>query len=368
MMYPVFWPVFASAIASQALASWLADCARNLEAGDQADGMTQGWTTSNKIALELETMRFRDFSTGSLGTPVIICAPFALHAATIADFSSDHSIVERLQAMGAARVHVTDWRSATSDMRFLSIDSYLSDLNVAVDSFDGPVDLVGLCQGGWLAALYSARFPRKVRRLVLAGAPIDIEAGKSKLSDLTSSLSVSLLQGAVDASRGLVPGDRILQFWSMPSDPVLRRILQLKDESGRVDLPRRFRAWLNQTVTLPGSYYLQAVQWLFKENRIARGEFVALGQKISLRSICIPLFLLAGEDDQLVDPQQLLAIKHLVGTPPDHVTTSMETVDHLTLFVGRCVLERTWARIGRWLAASGDSLVDVSQQPAARVS
>jgi hypothetical protein len=78
--------------------------------------------------------------------------------------------------------------------------------------------------------------------------------------------------------------------------------------------------------------------------------------------------LLAGEDDQLVDPQQLLAIKHLVGTPPDHVTTSMETVDHLTLFVGRCVLERTWARIGRWLAASGDSLVDVSQQPAARVS
>ena len=367
-MYPVFWPVFASAIASQTLASWIADCARNLEAGDQADGMPQGWTTSNEIALELQTMRFRDFSTGSVGTPVIICAPFALHAATIADFNANHSIVERLQAMGAARIHVTDWRSATSDMRFLSIDSYLSDLNVAVDSFEGPVDLVGLCQGGWLAALYSARFPRKVRRLVLAGAPIDIEAGKSKLSELTSSLSVSLLQGAIDASRGLVPGARIMQFWRVPSDLVLRRILQLTDQSGRADLPQRFSSWLSQTVTLPGSYYLQAVQWLFKENRIARGEFVALGQKVSLRSIRIPLFLLVGADDELVDPRQLLAIKHLVGTPPDHVMTSTEPVDHLTLFVGRCVLEHTWTRIGRWLADSDATLIDVGQQPTARVS
>jgi poly(3-hydroxyalkanoate) synthetase len=361
MMYPVFWPVFASAIASQALASWLADYARKLEAGDHADGLVESWTTPNVVALELQTMRFRNFSTGSVGTPVIVCAPFALHAATIADLYANHSIVERLQATGARRVYVTDWRSATSEMRFLSIDSYLADLNVAIDSFDGPVDLVGLCQGGWLAALYSARFPRKVRRLVLAGAPIDIEAGTSMLSELTSSVSPSLVQGVVDAGRGLVPGARVLQFRRVPSDLVLRRILQCADQSEPPDLPQHFRSWLNHTVTLPGSYYLQAVQWLFKENRIARGEIVALGQKVSLRTITIPLFLLTGEDDELVHPRQLLAIRHLVSTPLDQITTATEPVDHLTLFVGRKVLEQTWTQIGRWLADCDDARIDVSQ-------
>jgi pimeloyl-ACP methyl ester carboxylesterase len=43
----------------------------------------------------------------------------------------------------------------------LSIDSYLADLNIAVDELGPPVDLIGLCQGGWLALVYAARFPKK---------------------------------------------------------------------------------------------------------------------------------------------------------------------------------------------------------------
>ncbi|WP_457831695.1 alpha/beta fold hydrolase, partial [Staphylococcus aureus] len=77
---------------------------------------------------------------------------------------------------------MADWRSASADMRFLGIDDYLADLNVLVDQLGGFVDLVGLCQGGWLSLLFAARFPAKVRKLVMAGAPIDIAAGQSALS------------------------------------------------------------------------------------------------------------------------------------------------------------------------------------------
>ena len=80
----------------------------------------------------------------------------------------------RYAGSGRSRVFVTDWRSATPEMRYFTIDSYLADLNVAVDQLGPPVDLIGLCQGGWLALVYAARFPTKVRRLVLVGAPIDI--------------------------------------------------------------------------------------------------------------------------------------------------------------------------------------------------
>ena len=52
------------------------------------------------------------------------------------------------------------------------IDSYLADLNVAVDELGGRANLVGVCQGGWMVLVYAARYPSKVRGLVLAGAPV----------------------------------------------------------------------------------------------------------------------------------------------------------------------------------------------------
>src|SRR3984957_8742003 len=148
----------------------------------QARSLPFPWSTANTIALELASMRLRDFSVGDGGSATLICAPYALHGATIADFAPGHSVVEALCKNGLSRMFVTDWRSATAEMRHFTIDSYLVDLNVAIDEIGAPVDLIGLCQGGWLALVYAARFPNKVRRLVLVGAPIDIAAAESQLS------------------------------------------------------------------------------------------------------------------------------------------------------------------------------------------
>ena len=120
------------------------------------------WTTPNTVALQLQSMQLRKFSqANATQPPVLICAPYALHSALIADFARDHSLVEALQRYGMRRLYVTDWRSATPDMRQLSIDNYLADLNVAIDEIGAPVDLVGLCQGGWLSLVYAARFPAR---------------------------------------------------------------------------------------------------------------------------------------------------------------------------------------------------------------
>jgi hypothetical protein len=53
------------------------------------------WTTSNTVALELASMRLRNFSIEKGGLATLICAPYALHSATIADFAPGHSVVER---------------------------------------------------------------------------------------------------------------------------------------------------------------------------------------------------------------------------------------------------------------------------------
>jgi hypothetical protein len=144
------WPALMAASVGEAFA---ASPARRPAEHDPPAERRPFWTTRHCVHFELGTMALRDFSCGEGGTPTLICAPFALHTATIADFAPGRSVVEALRGGGIERIFVTDWRSAGPDMRFLSIDSYLAELNVAVDELGAPVDLIGLCQGGWMALI-----------------------------------------------------------------------------------------------------------------------------------------------------------------------------------------------------------------------
>lgn len=352
---PFLWPLVAAAMAGEAAASYFSDFARALvsdEAARQPAHEPQ-WATPHRVALELQTLRLRDFSRQPDGVPTFVCAPLALHGATVVDFASRHSLVEALRGAGLNRVFVTEWRSATPEMRFLSIDNYLADLNTAVDTVGSPVDLVGLCQGGWLALVYAARFPSKVRRLVLAGAPIDVHAGESALSRLAADVPLAIFDDLVRMGDGRILGHRVLDLWG----PVLNandgdRVLQISSDDGASqsqELRDHFREWHAWIVDLPGTYYLQVVRWLFKENRIAEGRFVALGRTIDLADVRIPIFLLAARDDELVSAGQLLATARLVGTPKDSIETAVEPCGHLSLFMGTRTLHRTWPKIAGWL-------------------
>lgn len=312
-----------------------------------------GWTTANCVRLDLPTMELRDFSTAKDGVPTLVCAPFALHGATIADFADGHSLVQTLAGHGCPRVFVTDWRSATREMRLLTIDSYLAELNVAVDELGAPVDLVGLCQGGIMALIYAARFPAKVRKLVLAGVPVDVEAGHSLLSVTAKHLPVAVFDEVIRLGDGRVLGQRVIDLWR-PAIHGADCVAALQAEAGDA-LMRRFRDWFEWTVDLPGAYYHQAVLWLFKENRLATGHLTALGRRIDLRNVHHPVFLLAARDDELVAVDQLLATRRLVGTPADRIESIVEPCNHLALFIGARSLAGGWMQAARWLAQSSST-------------
>jgi poly(3-hydroxybutyrate) depolymerase len=317
--------------------------------------MAPRWASPNRVALELATMRLRDFSDGAAGRPTLVCAPFALHEATIADFAPGHSLVAALHKAGRGRLFVTDWRSASPETRFNSIDTYLAELNVAADAVGAPLDLVGLCQGGWMALIFAARFPEKVRKLVLAGAPVDIAAGHSLLSDMTDSLPMATFREIVQAGEGRVLGRRVLGLWGpvrLGADAIAE-ILQLAPQRLAAHghrLQTRFEGWYACTVDLPGTYYLQVVERLYKQNRLATGHFIALGRRIDLSEMRAPIYLLAARDDELVAPQQVFATARRVGTAPDEVRTATAPCRHLGLFMGATSLRTVWPQIARWLA------------------
>ena len=351
------WPTFVAASASE-MAAQVAKQFAALAVGPAGPPVHEPkWATPHAIALELKTVRLRNFTTDAESLPTLLCAPFALHGAAIVDFAPDHSLVVALRRAGLRRLFVADWRSATADMRFLGIDDYLADLNVLVDEIGGQVDLIGACQGGWLALIYAARFPAKVRKLVLAGAPVDITAAPSALSALADRSPIVIFHELVRLGDELVPGQKVLKFWGpeLVTAEDVCQLLETEEPIGSAAFARLetgFRDWYAWTVDLPGTFFLETVDKLYKRNELATGDFVALGQRIDLATVKAPMFLLAARDDELVAPPQLFAAEHLVGTPARNLRKAVAPCRHAGLFMSKGTLENLWPGIVRWIAES----------------
>ena len=317
------------------------------------------WTTQNQIMLDLDTMYLRDFSTGSQNLPVLLDAPYAGHSATIVDFAPGQSLVKAFLDNGHPQVFVTDWKSATEEMKDFTIDTYLEALNLAIDELGGEVVLVGVCQGGWLSAALAARFPKKVKALILAGAPIDTQAGNGVIKKLTRDLSMSNYKALVKRGNGRLLGQFMLQAWKgmHPDQQYIEKYIDLflhLDDPHYVKRTETFARWYEYPLDLPGAFYLQVVQQLFKENLLARGEFMALGKKINLKAITVPTYLLAGKSDDITPPEQVLAATHLIGTPPSHIAQKIVPGGHIGLFMGHKNIHEVWPEIAKWLAGMTD--------------
>src|SRR6185369_16555906 len=69
------WPFAAARVATESMRWWF-----DAFGGPPADANTQtasDWTTANDVALQLTSMRLRDFSSGVDGQAALVCAPFA---------------------------------------------------------------------------------------------------------------------------------------------------------------------------------------------------------------------------------------------------------------------------------------------------
>ncbi len=296
--------------------------------------------------LDLALMRVLDARERGRGTPSLIVAPYAVHDAAIADLAPGHSLARVLLEHGVAPLSLVSWKSATPAMRDFGIDACLGDLNVAVDDLGGRASLIGLCQGGWLAALYAARFPAKVSRLVLVGAPLDVKAAESGVTRALALTPPQVVESLVAMFGGLVFGGSPLGV-AAPElgaeyDP--ERALQCAPDPA---LRARFTAWRDRALTLPGRYFLETAEWLFRQNRLAEGRFPALGRLCGLPDIVAPIQILAARQDLIAAPAQGLAARE--RCPNAEVAGHLAEGGHLSLFMGARTLAEIWPGIADWL-------------------
>jgi poly(3-hydroxyalkanoate) synthetase len=214
----------------------------------------------------------------------------------------------------------------------------------------GRANLVGDCQGGWLATIYAALHPERVHTLTLAGAPIDFHAGESLIAAsthvLTRAMGMAPYRALVALNGGNMSGRAVLTNFILmqPQTEVGRQLALLEnlDDPAHLERYRQFEDWFKYTQDIPGAFYLWLVEHLFHRNELIDGRLVVDGRRADLANITCPLFLLAGARDHITPPPQLFAAAAAVGTPAAEVVQRTAAGGHLGLFTGRQALTQDW--------------------------
>ncbi len=313
-----------------------------------------GWATPNDPVLELPGVILRNFSKKSAtkGTPVVIIPPQAGHHSSIADYGPEQSLVETILC-ATDSVYVTEWKAATPERKDETIDDSVRAMGQCIDVVcekRSKVCLIGLCQGGWQSAIYTALHPEKVESLTLAAAPIDFKAGGGKIQFYTEMYPMFFYESLVAMGGGTMPGEYMKLGFKM-LNPVDRFFLDYSDlysninDSEYMERYRKFRDWYEYTQNLPGKMYLQIVKELFKENRLINGGLKILGRGVNLHTIKCPLVLVAGEKDDITLGEQIFNTENHVNSKD--ITKLTVPAGHIGVFMGKKILKEYWPQILR---------------------
>ena len=369
-------PVPAPSMAAGLLDSWLDGCAAAvdgigrcwstaLERGPAAfdlprwvaltaDRTAPSWTTPHEIVFEHELARLRDFSVSKRRVvPTLVLPPQAGHDSCIVDYSAEQSQMGAIIEAGLERAMSLDWVGATRETKDASIEDYIDVVNRAVEHCGGRVNLIGDCQGGWLATIYAALYPERINTLTIAGAPIDFHAGEPVIHEVMRRVApdgnLRFYETLVASGGGMLEGRHMLTGFILiqPGAEISRQIdlLLNLDDSAHVARYREFEDWFKHTQNVPGAFYLWIVRHLFRDNGLISGSLEVRGQKVDLGRLDMPLNLLAGATDHITPPDQVFALAQYVSTPAELITRHVTTGGHLGLFMGHEALREHWPRV-----------------------
>lgn len=320
------------------------------------------WAHPNEVVRTWPLARLRDFNPQGAPddmVPTLILPPQAGHDSCIVDYAPGQSQVLTAIEAGCTPVYSMDWVGATAATKDASVEDYVAVIREAVDHLGGHANIVGDCQGGWLATIYSALHPETVHTLSIAGAPIDFHAGEPLIHDWLRVMaplgSIDVYRALVAVNGGVLPGEVMLTgFKIMQPEAELDRQLALLahvHDDRHVERYRRFEDWFQWTQPIPGAFYLWIVEHLFMRNELLHDTLTVGGRHVDLHQIHCPLYLLAGAKDHITPPPQVFALAEFAATPEEEVTKLTTNGGHLGIFMGHESLRLCWKPVFEDIAA-----------------
>lgn len=215
--------------------------------------------------------------------------------------------------------------------------------------------LIGHSLGGTLAAIYAALEPRRIRGLVLLGAPLCFQPHASTFRDAINVMAPLLLMQATT-----VPGSALshLSALASPGTFIWSRLIDEISSSGdhrAAEIFLRVERWALDEVAVDGLLMRQVVQWLYQQDRLCRGTLRLGKTTVGPAMADVPALAVVNAADEIA-PRACVQpfLSRMPGPDVSLLEFPGETrvgLQHLALLVGPRAHAEVWAAIGDWIDA-----------------
>lgn len=231
---------------------------------------------------------------------------------------------------------------ATHQSCSLSVYGLVQKLRLCVHMISGAaISIAGICQGGWLAAIYASLYPESVRRLALFAAPINTHTGENNsIEDYCKTASMFYHKMVVACHGGIQPGYmQWLAFALANPVPVFydKYVEKFKhimaNDFSALEKWEKNNDWYNHSVDLHGSWFLEALEHHFINNELYEGNWdLGSGVTPNLSNITCPISVYAGANDEITHPEQARGILDKVASYDTNFTI-FPNAGHTATFV-----------------------------------
>lgn len=285
---------------------------------------------------------------------VLVVAPLSGHFATLM-----RSLVRTL--LPEHDVCITDWhnaRDASTEAGRFGFDDYITHIIQWLEKMGPGTHVVAVCQPcvqvlAAAAIMAEAKNPAQPRSMTLMAGPIDTRVNPTKVNELATSKPIEWFQNNLIAEvparypgggRKVYPGFvQLAAFMSMNIDRHRKAHLELyenlaKGELAKAQVTKDFYDEYFAVLDLTAEFYLETVQWIFQEARLAKGELTYQGRPVNPAAIRrTALLTVEGERDDICAMGQTSAAHDLCkGLKPYMKRHHMQAgVGHYGVFSGK---------------------------------
>jgi polyhydroxyalkanoate synthase subunit PhaC len=322
-----------------------------LTQGDAAVGVTQ----KDVVWTHRKTTLYR-YRSDKRRHPIPVLLVFALiNRPDIFDLRPGSSFVEFLLEEGFD-VFLIDWGYPEEEDADMGLADYVSGelrsgiREVLRRSGQEELTLLGWCIGGTLCLLYAGTQPQNpVRNMVLLTTPVDTSGSLYEKWVGRDSFDIDYIAAGYKA----VPGQAI-DWANKLMKPVTNYWTTYRQlwEAVLEGKPRReayqaMARWIADNPPFPARAYREWITWMYKENRLMRGNLRLDGHLVELSRIDQSLLVVTAGADHIAPPQGTHPLLDLVSS--GDVTRLDRSGGHIGLMAGSRARNEIWPDIARWL-------------------
>jgi polyhydroxyalkanoate synthase len=109
----------------------------------------------------------------------------------------------------------------------------------------------------------------------------------------------------------------------------------------------RMDQWIFDSPAVPGEAFRQYIKQWYQNNLLIKGEFEALGERVDLKRIEVPILVIAAKYDHIVPPEAQKAIIDVVSSK-DKDVYEMDK-GHIGITTSKDSHKRLWPKVVEWI-------------------